>query len=855
MKTAIRWVIRELRLHKRLSLLFIINVSLGLSGFIALDSFRHSIDRSLSDRSRAVLGADFGISSRKPIPEKTMKALEELAGQDKPPSQMTELYSMVATTKGDSRLAQIRAIDPYYPFYGHLELRRSGLVTSGKARAIHHGRVAWVYPEILLQMDSKIGDTLKIGQLDFVIDDVIEEDAAAGISTSMAPRIYIDSEHLSETQLITSESLAWYSSLYHFPLKSDDELDELERLLQGHPSTPEGIRVYSHRGSSEQLGRMLNYLSDYLGLVALAALFLSGVGSVFLFRSYFNSKIYQIAILLSLGMTPFRAIIMVLTQVAVLGLLGALPSVVLGLMIVPAIAQITKQLLPVALDVHIPMSSPLLALALGFFGSIIVCFPIAVQIFNLKPALLFRGANKEGGVSGRVALAASLPALFSFWALAVWQAHSWLVGSLFVGLFLGAGLLLAAIGFALLRLIDHSAHQLPRLPRLALRDLARHPVPSLTGFLALGLGILLLNLVPQIQKSLEGELEHPGQSRLPSLFLFDIQEEQLSKLEEIVENNGSRLQQVSPLVRARLSKVNDLEFKKETSGSGFTREEEREARFRNRGFNLTYRDHLSDSESIISGQDFSGPYQNGAGLVPEISLEKRFADRLGLKVGDVLTFDIQSVPISGKVISLRSVKWTSFQPNFFVLFQSGVLDPAPKTFLATLPGMSIEKRASLQNKIVAALPNVSLIDVSRLVARLLAITRQMSWALQFMAFLCLAAGFVVLYSISSHQIQTRRWEMSLLKVLGGEESFVRRFFVVQFGVIAAASGFLGVAISLGVSLALSRILFDSLWVWQWQIPLLSLIGLIALSWLVTSLASRRILAQKPSGLLREGTPL
>lgn len=135
MKTAIRWVIRELRLHKRLSLLFIINVSLGLSGFIALDSFRHSIDRSLSDRSRAVLGADFGISSRKPIPEKTMKALEELAGQDKPPSQMTELYSMVATTKGDSRLAQIRAIDPYYPFYGHLELRRSGLVTSGKARS------------------------------------------------------------------------------------------------------------------------------------------------------------------------------------------------------------------------------------------------------------------------------------------------------------------------------------------------------------------------------------------------------------------------------------------------------------------------------------------------------------------------------------------------------------------------------------------------------------------------------------------------------------------------------------------------------------------------------------------------
>ncbi|MCB0386005.1 MAG: ABC transporter permease, partial [Bdellovibrionales bacterium] len=201
---------------------------------------------------------------------------------------------------------------------------------------------------------------------------------------------------------------------------------------------------------------------------------------------------------------------------------------------------------------------------------------------------------------------------------------------------------------------------------------------------------------------------------------------------------------------------------------------------------------------------------------------------------------------------LRSVKWTSFQPNFFVLFQPGVLDPAPKTFLATLPRMDIDRRADLQNKIVAELPNVSLIDVSRLVSRLLEMTRQMSWALQFMALLCLVAGFVVLYSISSHQIQTRSWEMNLLKVLGGEERFVRRFFVIQYGLVALASGSLGVLMSLGVSLALSRILFDSLWVWQWQVPLLSLAGLVLLSWAITSLASRRVLSQKPSTLLREG---
>lgn len=852
MKTAIRWVFREMRTQTRLSLLFVLNVTLGLGGFIALDSFRHSIDQSLSARSRSVLGADFGVSSRKPIPEKTLEAARDLLGKDIVPSRMTELYSMVASEKGESRLIQIRAIDEAYPFYGELELRKKGVVGSGSSRMLHQDAVAWVYPEVLLQMKVAIGDRLKVGQTEFTIDDVIEQDAAAGISTSMAPRIYIDLHRLPGTQLITEQSLAWYSTLFHLPQMTDTELDRFEADLQLHPKTPEGIRAYSHKSSSEQLGRLLNYLSDYLGLVALAALFLSGVGSLFLFRSYFNSKIYQIAILLSLGVTPFRATLMTLAQIATLGLVGAIPAVALGLMIVPAITQITQQLIPVSLDVQIPVSTPILALVLGSVGSVLVCLPIAIQILNIKPAILFRGADRFSVTRKGTTFLASIPALLGFWSLAVWQAHSWIVGSLFVGLFLSSGVLLAFFGFTLLRILDRTSHRLPRLFRLSLRDLARHPVPTVTGFLALGLGILLLNLVPQIQQSLEGELEHPEQSRLPSLFLFDIQEEQVPQLRSIVSSFDSHLQQISPLVRARLSLVNNQEFKKETSGSGFTREEERESRFRNRGFNLTYRDKLSDSESIVSGRDFAGPYQDGAGVMPEISLEKRFADRLGLKVGDILTFDIQSVPISGKVTSLRSVKWTSFQPNFFVLFQPGVLDPAPKTFLATLPRMDIDRRADLQNKIVAELPNVSLIDVSRLVSRLLEMTRQMSWALQFMALLCLVAGFVVLYSISSHQIQTRSWEMNLLKVLGGEERFVRRFFVIQYGLVALASGSLGVLMSLGVSLALSRILFDSLWVWQWQVPLLSLAGLVLLSWAITSLASRRVLSQKPSTLLREG---
>ena len=66
--------------------------------------------------------------------------------------------------------------------------------------------------------------------------------------------------------------------------------------------------------------------------------------------------------------------------------------------------------------------------------------------------------------------------------------------------------------------------------RLASRSLCRNRNSSITSLLALGLDcLLLLNLIPQFQYSLESEINlQDPESKLPQLFLFDIQEEHLS---------------------------------------------------------------------------------------------------------------------------------------------------------------------------------------------------------------------------------------------------------------------------------------------------------------------------------------
>ena len=132
-------------------------------------------------------------------------------------------------------------------------------------------------------------------------------------------------------------------------------------------------------------------------------------------------------------------------------------------------------------------------------------------------------------------------------------------------------------------------------------------------------------------------------------------------------------------------------------------------------------------------------YDWNSDLPAEVSLEERFAERMGLKLGDLLTFNVHEVPIVAKVINLRKVKWNSFQPNFFILFQPGVLDDAPATYLASMGGLDKLERMNYQNLIVKEFPNVSVIDVTRTVERVLKISDQMVLALRFMAYLSIMA--------------------------------------------------------------------------------------------------------------------
>lgn len=800
-------------------------------------------------RSKTVLGADLSISARRPLaPDEEAVAREQLPSG----AQMTaviELYSMVRTQDEAARLVKIKAVGPGYPFYGGAKFSPDSELSRDFA-PLENAPIIFAYNELMAQMNLSVGDVLEIGATQFTVDRPIFEDSTAGMGASFAPTIYISIQQLLKTQLITEGSIAWHSRLFQIPEIQEAELKEVKSKIFETMPKPD-IRVETHLEASEQMARLLQRLNDYLGLTAVVALFLAGVGAGFLFRSYFQKKLREVAILSTLGLSKSQGALYYLLQVLILGMFSAWMAIGLSFAVAPVVKHLTASLLPFSFDYSLTASTVVVSLVVATMGSVSVCLPFLSQIRHLSPSALLSDFQSQSLRVDRVLGFTLIPGLLLFVWLSIWQANSWKTGLVFVAAFILAGALLAGLGYALLWALEK--WPLPvrsLLLKWAVRDLARDKVTSISCFLALGLGASLLNLIPQVRATLKHELMSPETSLLPSLFMFDVQEDQLDDVKTVFASQGKQAMQISPMIRARLQTLNGRPFDKgEGEVQGMSREEQEEMRFRNRGFNLSYRETLSEAERIVAGEPIVGSYVEGQSDVPLVSVEERFAERLNLKIGDLLEFEIEGVPVKGRIANLRSVKWTSFQPNFFVQFQPGALELAPKTFIITVGPMTDAEKIELQKKMVEKVPNISIIDVSQLVAKISELISQMSLALQAMAILCLLAGFVVIFSIVSHQMEKRRWQTGLYKVLGAPFSLIRSQIHIQYLVLTLTSAMIGIGVSILFSYLLSSLLFKNVWVFDWLSPAISSIVIIMTTIGVVSLASTRYLNQKPKSLL------
>jgi putative ABC transport system permease protein len=500
-----------------------------------------------------------------------------------------------------------------------------------------------------------------------------------------------------------------------------------------------------------------------------------------------------LAIIRLLGATAGRAMAIVWLQCLGLGLAGGLLGAALGAVAAMAVEGTVAALVP---GVVVPAWDPaslLLGVVLGTSLGALAGLPSLAAVRRHRPLDQLRGEEPpSGGLLGWFGAGIGIGALV---LLAAWDARSWVLGPVIVLALVMTGAVLAW-GFHLLLPL------LGRLPwprrgasaavlHLAMGNLGRQGLGGPVTAAAIAGAGLLVGLLLVYRSSVLAELDPQKDGGLPSLFVIDLQVDEVEDFRAMLTAEAIEDATLAPVVRARLRTA-------ERSDAG--RDADQARALRSREQNLSFRDRLGTGETLVAGR-----FQEGSGI--EASLEERWAQRLGYRLGDTVTVDIQGVPVSATVTSLRRVQWTSFRPNFFILLSPSALAEAPQTWIAALPPLAQESRQTIQSRLAARFPGTTILDLTDVARRLAVLVTQIGRIVELTAALALAAAILVLIGMALVSARRRRADAALLRVLGATRGTVLLGLVGEFTLLGLLAGGAGILASVGVGqLLLPRLL-------------------------------------------------
>lgn len=826
----------ELVRFKSVSLFLILNLTLGLLGFFLLQIFQQSLTAQSAEKAQIVLGGDIAISARRSFTAaERLKWEEQFSFTEK--SQFYGLFAMLRA-EGASRLVSVGVFDENFPLYG--EFKFSDQTLNSKEPRL------WVDPEVQETLALKKDSLVSIGDKTFIFSGIITEDPTRLFrGVGFAPRVLISRNYLNDTQLLKPGST--FTEYWSYKLKPDQNTIDIKQKLEKVVADPI-VNIKTADSNADDSNRVLKYLSDYLGLVALVALGLCFLCGTYLLQWTFLSKKKSIAIYKTLGLADSKIIFIYVLQ----NLIVSTAACVMSGLLIYAAQPIIQNLLLLKFNLPLQLvfggSAAFVTAAIAIFGPLLMAVPQVIQIIELRPLLLLQNAQTlaKKSLAYFIWLVISI---FLFWALAVWQSRSLKIASIFTGALVILVILFQLVSRLLLYLLEKQSSQMSWLPKYAVRGLTRKPASVALVFTTMSLATMVLSLLPHVKTSIINEIRPEDTSKIPSLFMFDIQPEQVDGLKKIaLETVGQNLK-LSPLVRSRILKINDDNYERSIETSEIqTREEGEEARFRNRGVNLTYGADLQESETITEGQ-FNGRYTNTEEL-PGISIETDYADRVKIKMKDIITFDVQGVEVKAQVTSLRQVRWTSFQPNFFILFPEGVLNEAPQIFLTSVKKVDKLKIQSLQRQVIEKYNNLSIIDITTTIEGSLKYIDQMALGLQLMAWLAVLVGLFVFIVLLNTQIRERLQEMNMLQILGAENRTIIKIVLIQFIVLMSISVVFGLLLGLGMAWLMITYFFKvtTFFDWPYLFLLVVILAPICLSALYFGLRPLKTL--KPIELLR-----
>ncbi len=551
---ALRFAFRELRGGVRGFGVFLACIALGVATIAGVGSVAEGMTDSVARQGQSILGGDIAFS----LTQRQASA-DERAWLDKrgAVSEIAMLRGMARRADGtDQTLVEVKAVDAAYPLFGAVELDGGGNAAE-RLRPQGGAYGALAEKELLLRLNLKVGDTIRLGTADLAIRGTIaSEPDRLSAGFSIGPRLLISRAALDGTGLVRPGSLVNWHYRVRLPGTPNDAAVKAvgDAAKAAFPAAAWQVRTRTDAAPS--LRQSIDRFAEFLTLIGLSALVVGGVGVANAVSSFLDGKRAVIATLKSLGAPAGFPVAVYLAEILAIATLGILVGVAIGAAVPVAADAALYRVVPVAIGSFYPRELALAALYGLMTALAFALYPLG-RAREVSPTALFRDqvapARTEPRMSYRVAVALAVLALA---ALAITLAFDREIAAIFVGATAGAFLLLRLVAAGIMALARRAPRRRSTALRLALGNIHRPGALTPSIVLSLGLGLTLLVALVLIDGNFRRDLFGSIPPDAPSFFFLDIDQADVAPFEALIARQapGARLV-LAPMLRGRIVKV------------------------------------------------------------------------------------------------------------------------------------------------------------------------------------------------------------------------------------------------------------------------------------------------------------
>ena len=738
---------------------------LAVAVITGLTAFIERLQIMLVGESSQFLAADRVLESPRPVDDSW------LALAERHQLRQARYLSFQSMAYADDRpqLVSVKAADDAYPLRGLLHYRQTLFGDTRKTVDGPRPGEIWAEARLFSQLGLAIGDTVAVGDGDFVLaaELVSEPDRGAG-SISMGPRVLMHWDDIASTGVVQLGSRLSYHYLFAgLPQQlAALEVDLLPLLTDSH-------EWQDLDNSQPTVALALRRAKTFFMLASSIIVILSGIAIAMASSRFSLRHRRHVAVLKTLGATSAVIQRLYFSLLALVASLAIVMAGAAGWLLQEQVLQFAGQ----ALHVDVPPLSPR-PFVLGLLTALISlgCFSLP-PLWALKNVSAISIFQQQASVLPSFSLPAVLLALAGI-LLLLWA----YTGNVFIGLLLLGGLaalllLVTLPAWLLLKRLESSRLQLTGWATLALSNLQRRLRSNALHMALFAISMMLLMVLWGVKNNLFSEWQNQLPPKTPNFFLVNIEQGQLDGVRQWLADGQIDSESLYPMVRGRLVAINgqpvrELVSKEQLKRAGADRE-----------LNLSWANELPPDNTLTAGDWHVGDGRQGG-----VSVESELAQKLAIGIGDTLTFMIGGEQFDSEVASLREVEWDRMRPNFYMLLDQQQLAPFAKTWMTSF-WLPAERHGEV-SQLLKAFPTVIVIDVDAVIRQIRTIIDHVTLALELVLVFVLAGSLLVLMTTVQNGLAERVRENTVIRALGGTRRLIVGSLLAEFALMGLLAGVL-----------------------------------------------------------------